>query len=106
MKTILLYFSDIHLTGRKPENEGVVIKAFCEDVKQQLANLQYNDVYVLIGGDLVQAADDMNSYHTFYAKILKKLQYSSVHAIQVDPHEFPYYSKPFLEMQNRPNNKD
>lgn len=73
MKTILLYFSDIHFTGRKPENEGVVIKAFCDDVKQQLANLQYNDVYVLIGGDLVQAADDMNCYHTFYAQILNKL---------------------------------
>ena len=53
MKTILLYFSDIHFSGGKPENEGVVMKAFCEDVKQQLSNLQYNDVYVLIGGDLV-----------------------------------------------------
>ena len=73
MKTILLYFSDIHFTGGKPENEGVVMKAFCEDVKHQLANLQYNDVYVLIGGDLVQAADDMNYYHTFYAQILNKL---------------------------------
>ena len=39
MKTILLYFSDIHLTGNKPENEGAVIKAFCEDVKLQLTNL-------------------------------------------------------------------
>ena len=73
MKTILLYFSDIHFTGRKPENEGVVIKAFCDDVKQQFANLQYNDIYVLIGGDLVQTADDMNCYHTFYAQILNKL---------------------------------
>ena len=73
MKTILLYFSDIHFTGKRPENEGIVIKAFCEDVKQQLANLQYNDVYVLIGGDLVQAADDMNYYHAFYDKILSKL---------------------------------
>lgn len=73
MNTIILYFSDIHLTGSKPENEGMVIKAFCEDVKQQLAHLQYNDVYVLIGGDLVQAADDMNSYHIFYDKILNKL---------------------------------
>ena len=73
MKTILLYFSDIRFTGRKPENEGVVIKAFCEDVKLQLASLQCNDVYVLIGGDLVQTADDMSYYHTFYAQILNKL---------------------------------
>ena len=73
MKTILLYFSDIHLTGNKPENEGAVIKAFCEDVKLQLTNLQYNDAYVLIGGDLVQAADDSKSYQSFYDKILSKL---------------------------------
>lgn len=73
MKTILLYFSDIHLTGNKPENEGAVIKAFCEDVKLQLANLQYNDAYVLIGGDLVQAADDDKNYQVFYDKILSKL---------------------------------
>ncbi len=39
-------------------------------------------------------------------KRLKMLQYSSVHAIQVDQHEFLYYSKPFHEMQNRLNNKD
>ena len=25
MKTILLYFSDIHLTGKTPENKGVVM---------------------------------------------------------------------------------
>ena len=73
MKTILLYFSDIHLTGKTPENEGVVIKAFCEDVKQQLTNLRYNDIFALIGGDLVQAADDIQSYHTFYDKVLSKL---------------------------------
>lgn len=73
MKTILIYFSDIHLTGEKPENEGAVIKAFCEDVKQQLISLQYNNAYVLIGGDLVQAADDAACYQSFYEKILRKL---------------------------------
>ncbi len=73
MKTILLFFSDIHITGKKPENEGAVIKAFCEDVKLQLTNLQYKDAYVLIGGDLVQAADDSKSYQSFYDKILSKL---------------------------------
>ena len=73
MKSILVYFSDIHLTGKKPENEGAVIKAFCEDVKQQLISLQYNDAHILIGGDLVQAADDTTSYQAFYEKILSKL---------------------------------
>ena len=69
MKTLLVYFSDIHLTGDKPENEGTVIKAFCEDLKKQLLELESGDVYVLIGGDLVQAADSAESYQDFYDKI-------------------------------------
>ncbi|MBQ2882336.1 MAG: metallophosphoesterase [Alphaproteobacteria bacterium] len=73
MKTLIIYFSDVHLTGKKPENEGAVITAFCEDVKKQLMSLQYTDVYVLIGGDLVQAADNATCYQTFYDKILSKL---------------------------------
>lgn len=73
MKTLLVYFSDIHLTGDKPENEGTVIKAFCEDLKKQLLELKSGDVYVLIGGDLVQAADSAESYQDFYDKIISKL---------------------------------
>ena len=73
MKSLIIYFSDVHLTGMKPENEGAVIAAFCEDVKQQLIKLKHGDVFVLIGGDLVQAADDMDSYQMFYDKILKRL---------------------------------
>ena len=83
MKTILLYFSDIHLTGKTPENEGVVIKAFCEDVKQQLTNLRYNDIFALIGGDLVQAADDIQSYHTFYDKVLSRKGWNFYKVINV-----------------------
>lgn len=73
MKSLIIYFSDVHLTGMKPENEGAVIAAFCEDVKQQLIKLKHGDVFVLIGGNLVQAADDMDSYQMFYDKILKRL---------------------------------
>ena len=73
MKTLLFYFSDIHLTGEKPENEGAVIKAFCDDFKKQLLDLHHDDAFVLIGGDLVQAADEQDSYTKFYDKILRKL---------------------------------
>ena len=73
MKTLLFYFSDIHLTGDKPENEGAVIKAFCEDLKKQLISLPHTEAFVLIGGDLVQAADSIESYRNFYDKILSKI---------------------------------
>ena len=77
MKTLLVYFSDIHLTGAKPENEGTVIKAFCEDMKKQLLELKSGDVYVLIGGDLVQAADSAESFQDFYDKIIIAILWSS-----------------------------
>lgn len=71
--TLLIYFSDIHLTGKHPENEGAVIKAFCEDVNMQLATIAHDDAFVLIGGDLVYAADSTDSYQAFFEKILSKL---------------------------------
>lgn len=73
MTTLLFCFSDIHLTGEKPESEGAVIKAFCEDFKKQLLSLPHDDAFILIGGDLVQAADKADSYTKFYDKILSKL---------------------------------
>ena len=73
MKTLLFYFSDIHLTGKNPENEGAVIKAFCDDFKKQIISLHHDDAYVLIGGDLVYAADNENCYDKFNDKIISQL---------------------------------
>ena len=72
-KSLIVYFSDIHLTGERPENEGKVISAFCDDVKKQLQTIPHDETFVLIGGDLVQAADNTDSYNTFWEKILCKL---------------------------------
>ena len=72
-RSLIIYFSDIHLTGERPENEGKVVNAFCDDVKKQLFAIPHEDVFVLIGGDLVQAADDADSYDLFWEKILCKL---------------------------------
>lgn len=73
MKTLLFYFSDIHLTGEKPENEGAVINAFCDDFKKQLFELPHDDAFALIGGDIVHAADNIKEYNSFYDKILSKI---------------------------------
>ena len=40
MNTIILYISDIHFTGKRAENEGVVINAFIRDAKKQLEETQ------------------------------------------------------------------
>ncbi len=72
MKTLLLNISDIHYGSQKPENEGVVLSAFITDVKEQICKFQYDDVFVLIGGDLVFTASKEN-YDGFDNAIVKKL---------------------------------
>lgn len=73
MKVLLLNISDIHVGSvLKPENEGLVLKRFIEDVDEQVKKFTYEDVYVLIGGDLVFAASD-ESYKKFDEIIIEKL---------------------------------
>lgn len=72
MKTILLNISDIHYGSNTPENEGLVISAFVKDVEEQVHKLDYDDIYVLIGGDLVFAASE-KSYSGFDKAIIQRL---------------------------------
>ena len=73
MNTLIVYISDIHFTGIQPENEGVVISAFLKDVKKQLDEIPHKEVFVFIGGDLVQMADDKESYDRFWDDVIMPL---------------------------------
>lgn len=73
MNTIILYISDIHFTGKRAENEGVVINAFIRDAKKQLEEIPHKDAFVLIGGDLVQKADDKELYDNFWNDVIVPL---------------------------------
>lgn len=72
MRTILLNISDIHYGSDTPENEGLVISAFLKDVKEQTSKLEYDEIYVILGGDLVFAASE-KSYSGFDKDIIQKL---------------------------------
>ena len=73
MKTRLLNISDIHVGSvENPENEGLVLRMFINDVEEQINRFSYDDVYVLIGGDLVFAASD-ESYQQFDKLIVEEL---------------------------------
>ncbi len=73
MKVLLLNISDIHvLSQEQTENEGIVLNKFVLDVKEQIKKFNYDDVFVLIGGDLVFAASD-ESYAEFDRKIVVPL---------------------------------
>ena len=73
MNTIILYISDIHFTGKRAENEGVVINAFIRDAKKQLEEIPHKDAFVFVGGDLVQKADDKESYDNFWNDMIVPL---------------------------------
>lgn len=72
MKTVLINISDIHYGSKTAENEGLVLSAFIKDVEDQVTKMTYDDVFVLIGGDLVFTASDEN-YKGFDDSIVKKL---------------------------------
>lgn len=72
MKTILLNISDIHYGSSTPENEKLVLDAFLKDVQEQVSKLDYDEVFVLIGGDLVFAASE-KSYNEFDAHVIQGL---------------------------------
>ena len=65
----LVFISDIHFTGSRPESEGMVLTAFLEDLNSQICDSISDEVFVLVGGDLVQAADNASSYDMLYDKL-------------------------------------
>lgn len=73
MQTLIIYFSDIHLSDGNAEGEGLVVQAFVKDVKEKLKSIPHDDVFAFIGGDLVQAADSYDSYILFDKMIVKPL---------------------------------
>jgi len=73
MKLILFFISDIHLSGDKAENQGLVLNAFLKDFKKQKELLNPAEAYVLIGGDLVKDADAEGIYQSFFERIIKPI---------------------------------
>ena len=73
MRVLLLNFSDIHVESQdKHENEGLVLEKFIADVEDQAKKFVYDEVFILISGDLVFAASDA-SYEKFDETIVKQL---------------------------------
>lgn len=84
MKVLLLNISDVHVASiEKPENEGLVLHKFIADVEEQITKFVYDDVFVLISGDLVFAASD-ESYAKFDENIVMEL----MRILQIDRTHF------------------
>ena len=73
MKNLLVSLSDIHYQANgAPEDQGVVIDAFVDDVVAQVAKEEHDDVFVLIGGDLVQSGET-EDYNAFDRNVIRPL---------------------------------
>lgn len=69
----ILYFSDIHVGASTPEDQGLVLDEFILDCKKQFHG-KLDNVYVLIGGDLVFEADKKEQYQEFDKYIIQPLE--------------------------------
>ena len=69
----ILCISDIHYSKSAPENQGLVLREFFNDLPKQLIGIDRDNLYCIIAGDLVQAGNVDKSYDDFYEAFIKKL---------------------------------
>lgn len=73
MNNLLISLSDIHYKANEtPEDQGAVINAFIDDVIEQVGQIEHDNVFVLMGGDLVQSGETEN-YKAFDRNVIRPL---------------------------------
>ena len=64
-KCAIIHVADIHYRNNAPEGAASIVKAFLEDLKQQIGTLQDYQISIVITGDVVRAGSDIESYQAF-----------------------------------------
>ena len=70
----LLCLSDIHFDRNEPESQGLVLNEIFNDLPKVLGDVDCDNLYCVISGDLVQAGNVEQAYSEFSKYFLKKLQ--------------------------------
>lgn len=70
----ILHISDIHYGWDKPEEDGVVLDAFFEDLKINLPKTNCEENFCIISGDLVYKGQNDHEYEKFYSGFVSKLK--------------------------------
>ena len=68
----VLHISDIHYGWKKAEEDGVVLDAFFEDLKQTLSGNRAEN-YCIISGDLVHKGGNDHEYNEFHKGFIMRL---------------------------------
>ena len=84
MTTRLLHISDLHLRKDWHEEQGVVLRAFFDDLKTQITDI--NELFVVFTGDILQEGSDPHAYQYFtntFGEKLNELGIARQHLIVV-----------------------
>ncbi len=74
MNTItIIHISDIHFGKNEYENQGLVLNSFFKDLDSKIDEVNKDNTYCIISGDLVNEGNSDNKYNDFYDKFIIKI---------------------------------
>lgn len=73
MTISLIHVSDFHFKADKFENHGLVLDAWIDDIRKQIALLEPSSIYLVFSGDIVQSSDDPEIYENLIRTLDLKL---------------------------------
>lgn len=72
-KIKIIHISDIHFDKNEPENQGLIINSFFNDLEESQSNLNKESTYCIITGDLVKAGSNEIIYNSFFEGFIVRL---------------------------------
>lgn len=69
----IIHISDIHYEKNEPENQGLVISSFFDDLESKLNKSDAPNTYCIISGDLVNKGNSEKIFNDFYNNFIHKL---------------------------------
>ncbi len=72
-KIKIIHISDIHFDKNEPENQGLIINSFFNDLEENRSNLSKESTYCIITGDIVKAGSNEIIYNSFFEDFIVRL---------------------------------
>lgn len=69
----IIHISDIHFENIEPENQGLVINSFFDDLDTKIKPTDSENTYCIISGDLVNKGNSERIFNEFYNKFIQRL---------------------------------
>lgn len=73
-KISIIHISDIHYEKNEPENQGLVINSFFDDLDSKIDPENIANTYCIISGDLVNKGNSEKAFIDFYKNFILKLK--------------------------------